>query len=230
MNAQIVMPFSDPKGIMSSHLLRIQPDLQHLFEKTILSIPPETQKHQPELVASMQNDPFFDLLILPKKLHIGAQFKVLYKYAAEVTSKDVPLHLCYPDRVAFALQSEYRAQFMKDIKRLDLTDTPLIFQRSTQAWETHPQNYVILEGLVTSLGEILFGRKLDYAWCHLVIKAQSLAKIIKKVTCPSIAMVAELILQLQDQINTEDVDWLAWEDPFIFGRDATQLKCERENS
>ena len=31
-------------------------------------------------------------------------------------------------------------------------------------------------------------------------------------------------------IRTKDVDWLAWEDPFLTGRDACQLKREREES
>jgi len=43
-------------------------------------------------------------------------------------------------------------------------------------------------------------------------------------------MVAEMIFYLQDKIQTRDVDWLAWEDPFILSRDSTALMCERENS
>jgi hypothetical protein len=43
-------------------------------------------------------------------------------------------------------------------------------------------------------------------------------------------MVAEMILKLQHDIQTREVDWLAWEDPFIEGRDADELKRERENS
>lgn len=43
-------------------------------------------------------------------------------------------------------------------------------------------------------------------------------------------MVAEMILHLQDDIHTREVDWLAWEDPFIFERDADELKRERENN
>jgi len=35
---------------------------------------------------------------------------------------------------------------------------------------------------------------------------------------------------MQDNIKTRDVDWLAWEDPFIFNRDADELKREREQS
>jgi len=45
-----------------------------------------------------------------------------------------------------------------------------------------------------------------------------------------LSMVAEMIFYLQRTIHTRDVDWLAWEDPFIFGREAAELKQERENS
>ena len=41
---------------------------------------------------------------------------------------------------------------------------------------------------------------------------------------PDLSMVAEMIFYLQDHIQTRDVDWLAWEDPFILSRDAAELK------
>jgi ABC-type uncharacterized transport system YnjBCD substrate-binding protein len=47
---------------------------------------------------------------------------------------------------------------------------------------------------------------------------------------PDLSMVAEMIFYMQDEIQTRKVDWLAWEDPFIFERDAAELKQERENS
>jgi hypothetical protein len=43
-------------------------------------------------------------------------------------------------------------------------------------------------------------------------------------------MVAEMIFYMQDTVHTRNVDWLAWEDPFILSRDAIELKRERENS
>ena len=43
-------------------------------------------------------------------------------------------------------------------------------------------------------------------------------------------MVAEMIFYLQEDIQTRDVDWLAWEDPFLLERDPAELKFERENS
>ena len=33
-----------------------------------------------------------------------------------------------------------------------------------------------------------------------------------------------------DEVLTRSVDWLAWEDPFIFNEDAAKLKAEREDS
>jgi hypothetical protein len=71
---------------------------------------------------------------------------------------------------------------------------------------------------------------LDYAWCYLVLQAGRLREIMPFVNDPKISMVAEILYYLQDEVKTRDVDWLAWEDPFIFGRDAKELKQERENS
>jgi hypothetical protein len=47
---------------------------------------------------------------------------------------------------------------------------------------------------------------------------------------PDLSMVAEMIFYMQEDIHTRDVDWLAWEDPFILSKDAGDLKHERENS
>lgn len=51
-----------------------------------------------------------------------------------------------------------------------------------------------------------------------------------RVTHPGLSMVAEMVLHTQHHIQTREVDWLAWEDPFIHRRDAAELKSERENS
>jgi hypothetical protein len=57
-----------------------------------------------------------------------------------------------------------------------------------------------------------------------------LREIMPLVKNPDLSMVAEMIFYMQDTIKTRDVDWLAWEDPFIFERDANEFKAERENS
>jgi len=38
------------------------------------------------------------------------------------------------------------------------------------------------------------------------------------------------VLLLRDEIRSKDVDWLGWEDPYIYARNPTELKTEREQS
>lgn len=39
-----------------------------------------------------------------------------------------------------------------------------------------------------------------------------------------------MVLHLEKELQTKDVDWLAWEDPFIYKKDPEQLRAEREGS
>jgi hypothetical protein len=150
--------------------------------------------------------------------------------AALAAEPDEIIHLVYEDRLSFALETDYREQFLADVDSLRLDDLPLIFHRSPAAWATHPQNYARLEGFVTKIGEQLFGKTLDYGWCHIVVRAGELREVMPKVTHLGLSMVAEMILHMQHHIHTRDVDWLAWEDPFLTGRDPLELKTEREQS
>ena len=42
-----------------------------------------------------------------------------------------------------------------------------------------------------------------------------------------LSIVAEVVLLLRDEIQARDVDWLAWEDPYIYARNPAELKAER---
>jgi hypothetical protein len=106
----------------------------------------------------------------------------------------------------------------------------LIFTRSEAAWKTHPANYWELEQMMTRVGEMLFHQSLDFAWCHLVVQAGQLQQILPPPNHWDLSMMAELVLRLKDNIQTRAVDWLAWEDPFIYGVEPEQLKQEREQS
>jgi hypothetical protein len=163
-------------------------------------------------------------------MQIGEHFTYLYQRTADTARPDQIIHLCYLDRLSFALEGQYKESFLTDVDSILGSDVPLIFQRSQRAWETHPQNYRDLEGMVTIVGRHLFGKELDYAWCHIVVRAGQLREVMPLVKNPDLSVVAEMIFYLQDKIQTRDVDWLAWEDPFILSRDTTELKRERENS
>jgi hypothetical protein len=229
MRPALAFPYHDPDGTLLPHIQTILPDLKYHFDHAYVSAPPSSFKllQQNNLIHA---DNFFTVIPVAEDALIGEAFAHLYQRAAELVQPEQPLHLCYPDRVAFALEGEYRDSFLVDVDSLSFSNLPLIFQRSSIAWETHPQNYRQLEGIVTSVGENLFGKELDYGWCHIVVQAKQLREIMLLVKNPDLSMVAEMIFYLQENIHTRDVDWLAWEDPFIFERDAAELKYERENS
>ncbi|HEY5269186.1 MAG TPA: hypothetical protein VII97_02540 [Anaerolineales bacterium] len=229
MKPALAFPYHDPDSTYFPHLQAILPDLKGHFERAYVC-PPLSTRHQVGIMNWLEADRFFTVLPLEKPMQVGEHFAYLYQNAAQAAPPEQALHLCYVDRLSFALETQFREQFLADVDLLTDSDLPLIFQRSPKAWATHPENYSRLEGFVTQVGENLFGRRLDYGWCHLVIHAGELRAIMSKVTHPGLSMVAEIILHLQHHVHTREVDWLAWEDPFILDRDPGELKREREGS
>lgn len=226
----IITPLHDPEGVVFPHLFAIEPHLKGIFDHVLLGVTPATCVEQPQALARLKADSFYRVTFRELGLGVGEQFHALYTHAAEIYDADQVLHLCFMDRVAFALQDGYRRAFIADVQGVNAADAPLMFHRSEAAWRTHPQNYYDIEMMATRVGELLFGKMLDFAWCHLVIRAGLLREIMPGVKNADISMLAEMTLLLRDKLVSKDVDWLAWEDPFLFGRDAAQLKIERENS
>ena len=229
MKPALAFPYNDPDGTMFPRLQAILPELKAHFERAYISPPPSTLKWL-QATGQIPTDDFFTVFLMDEEKGIGETFAYLYRQAAQASPPDQPLHLCYLDRLSFALEGKYRDSFLADIDSLLPADLPLIFQRSDYAWETHPENYRDLEGLVTTIGKHLFGRELDYAWCHIVARAGRLREVMSLVKNRDLSIVAEMIFYLQADVKTREVDWLAWEDPFILQRDANELKLEREQS
>jgi hypothetical protein len=229
MKPALAFPFNDPDGKMFHHLQIILPDLREHFAHAYIAPPLSTLKHV-EQIQHLQADDFFTIFPVEREMQIGEHFAYLYQRAAQSATPEQIIHLCYLDRMAFAMEGIYRDSFLSDIDALSANDVPLIFQRSQLAWETHPKNYRELEGIVTTVGKNLFGKELDYGWCHIAVQSKQLREIMPLVKNLDLSVVAEMIFYLQDSIRTCDVDWLSWEDPFILSRDASALKDERENS
>ena len=106
-------------------------------------------------------------------------------------------------------------------------------QRSDRAWRTHPRNYRRIERMATDAGAWLLGCRLEWAWCHLAVRADQLASLLPDLRQQDLSLLAEILLALLRagvEIQTRDVDWLAWEDPFITGCRASALRAEREGS
>jgi hypothetical protein len=224
------MPLHDPDGSMIAILERITPSLKLMFTKVYLGVTAETFTRSQPQIDLLEQDPFFKIIPTTSSAKVGDQFSILYREAAALSDPNDILHLCYPDRVAYALQSNDREAFIEDIAADYHGHIPLIFHRSAKAWATHPRNYFDIEGFATTVGEHFFGKTIDFAWCHLVIQASLLAEVMLHTHYSNISMVAEMILPIVDIVQTQDVDWLAWEDPFLLSRDPDELKIERENN
>ncbi|MFC1976384.1 hypothetical protein ACFLXQ_08290 [Chloroflexota bacterium] len=226
----LVSPFHDTDGLMFAHLESITPLLKNLFSRAFLSMTPLTQQTQAGRVEQLAADEFFALNHNQPDTLIGDHFLAGYQNAAHHCAPTQVLHLCTLDRVVYALQSEHQAQFVADIKAANDAPEPILFQRSAAAWATHPRNYREIEHLATRAGEILFDKSLDFVWCHLVIQAGRLKEILPRIQTHDLRVLAEMVLLLRDKLEIREVDWLAWEDPFIFSRNPEQMKEEFENS
>ena len=226
----IVTPLHDPEGAVFPHLFAVAPYLKDVFDQVLLGVTPSTCAKQPEAVERLKADSFYRVTFREPGMGVGEEFRALYTHAAAIYDADQVLHLCFMDRVAFALQDGYRQAFVADVQSVDVAGTPLMFHRSAVAWRTHPQNYYDIEMMATRVGEMLFAKTLDFAWCHLVIRAGLLREILPGTNNADISMLAEMTLLLREKLVSKDVDWLAWEDPFLLACDAAWLKIERENS
>jgi hypothetical protein len=230
MRPAIVMPLHDPAGGILPHVQRVTPLLKAVFDCAYVSMTAVTINQHPEFDVWLDSEPFFRVTRHREPLPVGRDFLTLYTDAATAAPSDQVLHLCFPDRVTYALQSGWRDAFMVDMAAADAGSVPLIYHRSPAAWETHPANYRDFENMVTTAGEWVFGKTLDFAWCHLALTAGQLRPVLPHIHTDDLSMVAMLVLCLADSARTREVDWLAWEDPFILNRDPAQLKAEREAS
>ncbi|MCI0398334.1 MAG: hypothetical protein L0322_25850 [Chloroflexi bacterium] len=225
----IVLPFHDPNGLYFPHLATITPQLKHTFGRAFLSISPATQQAQPTRIQQLPADPFFHLTFNQPGSQVGDHYHAAYHSAAIHSPAGQPLHLCDVDKIAFILQSAHREPFLADLHWANQQSRPVLFQRSPAAWATFPHHYRQIEHLAITLGRYLFGRYMDLAWSHLVIPAGRLRVLLPHLHSSDFGLLAEMILLLQGELITRDVDWLSWEDPFIYGRDAAELLAERDN-
>ena len=194
MQPVIVMPMHDPSGLMFPHLKTITPQLKIIFAQAFVSVTAITRERQSQHVAWLETDDFFQIRYHQTDIPVGEDFLRLYATAATSCHSHQILHLCFIDRVAFTLQSDYHQAFIADIQAVRPEHTPLIFQRSERAWATHPRNYLELEQMVTRVGELLFQKSLDFAWSHLVVQVQQLQTVLPYIKNRDISMVAEFII------------------------------------
>ncbi|MBN1260533.1 MAG: hypothetical protein JXB35_07615 [Anaerolineae bacterium] len=226
----LVWPIHDPQGLVLPHIAAILPDLKTLFSGVFAGVTAATLAAHAGAIARLEADAFFSVLVHPARASLGDQFLSLYRRACDGLDPERLLHLCFPDRVVFALRSHHREAFVRDMLACSAWGAPLLYQRSEAAWASHPANYATAERLGIHLCALVVGRPLDLAWCHLAVPVARLAAILPVISRRDMALLAEIVWLLREDLITRDVDWLAWEDPFLLGQEAESLRREREAS
>lgn len=223
--SSLVFPLHDPNNIETRFLKLILPILKENFDNAFVSITPKTVIKNPLSLKFLREDGFFVVNENSQDSQIGDHFVSGYKNAVQYSKPDQILHLCNSDRTVFALLN-FKDTFLNDLHNVN---SPTLFIRSEQAWSTHPRNYRAAESMVTEVGRILFNKVLDFTWCHLSLTAGQLNSALPSLTARDLVITSQLVLSLIDIIETKSVDWLSWEDPFIFDKDPLVFKMEREN-
>ncbi len=228
----IVSPFHDPSGLLFEHLRSMTPALKQNFGRVYLSISPPTEQRQTENLAWVQADPFFAVNFNRPETLPGDHYLGGYRHAVEACASDRIFHLCDLDRIAFALNTSHREAYLADVQfaNAKARHAPVLFQRSEQAWSTYPQIYRQIEDLIIQVGEILFSETYEFAWSYMVMRAGQLKTLLPKIKSHDFGILIEVVLMLREQLVRKPVDWLAWEDPYIFGRDPDEMRRARDNS
>jgi len=226
----IVLPFHDPQGIMAPYLWRLEAWLKQRFTRAFIGLTHPTCEMQPEAVKRLQSDPFYCLTYNPPGSLPGEHYRAVYHSAAERSPADQRLHLCDLDRPAFALLTGHRQAYLADFDWVNAQRQPALFQRSPAAWATYPQHYRQIEDMLGQVSELLYGQPYNFAWSYLVLQASDLAWLLPQLTCRDFGVLVEILILLRPRLLTRAVDWLAWEDPFILGRAAGELRSERDAS
>ncbi len=230
MKSVIVCSLYDKNGRMFNLLDKSTGILETNFQKVVLSISRETESKFKRNIDKIRKHKVFDIHLTGKNFILGLNLNLAYKYAAKKYIENTILHLCAIDRLLYVLLSKNKEKFLKDMSGAAKLQNPTLFLRSKKAWETHPKNYFACESMMTSVGKVLFGKELDFAWNHITMKSKMLEGILEKDKFQDIRFYAQFVLSLKDVLKTKKVDWLSWEDPFILEKDPKEYKKEKERS
>lgn len=229
MQSTLLIPFHDPDGILQPFLWAMEADLKRLFDGVVLSISPQTARCRGEMLERLSADSFYTLVHNDPHTLPGEHYMNGWRTAIDRYPADQSFHLCDLDRFAYALHS-FRDDFLRDIAWANAQTQPVLFQRSAAAWATHPANYRELEGMVNRVGEMLLGKRFDFAWSHAVLRGHELRELLNQLTGRDFIILIEMVLLLRERLLLREVDWLAWEDPFILGVSDETLRRQRESS
>lgn len=203
--------------------------LQSAFDVVCVSVAPPTGEDNADFVHYLKAQ---DCAVSdnPTEATIGNQSREALRLALQYT--DQPIFFAFLDRILFALETQWRGQFLQDLQVCRAAEF-VVFERSQAAWDTHPSNYREIEQMVSRIFELFCGRSIELMSCALLLSYHAAGAILSQSTSLSHEVWAEwMLLAIKDgiPITTRKVDWLVWEHPYWENVDPDALKRKQEAS
>ncbi len=221
----LVFPLHDTTGHLMNLLLTDRPFYKEHFAGAFVSITPATAQALKDQLDFLIKDPFFSINFNKPDSRIGDHHLTAYRNAINLSPSDALLHLCTLDRLSYIVNN-HAGDFVRSLSQIKTV--PLQFIRSPAAWATHPACYREAENLPTELGKLIFNKIVDFCWCHLVVPRDRLKSVLPDKTPPGLGIYAQIVLPLVNELAVVPVDWLAWEDPYIFDKNPDELKKSKD--
>jgi hypothetical protein len=226
----LAFPYHDPQGTCNDALRRHLDRLRSTFDAICIGATPTTLSDNAPFLAELraagcriaENGP---------QTSIGDHSRSALQLAVDQPGPMQPVAFLFLDRFLFALETEHKAPFLADLARYQ-DQACMVFERTPAAWATHPASYREVEGMTTRLGELLFGKTVDWCPCALILGADVAHAIVHESKNHTYAVWTEWLLLAAKHgatIASTEVDWLSWEDPFWEQAEPQELKHAQEN-
>jgi hypothetical protein len=223
-------PYYDPNGRQNQIFARQLENLQQLFTAICISVVPPTDQSNAEFVTWLKNQNCV-IYVNPAGHDFGDHARNALRVSLKQGSTQ-PIFFSFLDRVLFALETKWKAAFIKNIWQWKNKDF-LVFERSQQAYSTHPDNYRESEQFASKMLQYLTGKYFELTPCAFIFSSESASRLTDQSVEKTIAVYAEWILLAMLNhmgVTSLKTDWLTWEDPFWENVDAAKLKQLRETS
>ncbi len=227
----ITFPYYDPTGKYNESLKRQLLILKSTFSSICLSIVPPTVNENADFVRYLKEQGCLIFHNATGTLH-GVHSREALRLAIQNARDDESIFFGFADRILFALETNFRESFLRDLENLQ-SNACVLIERSQSAWETHPVNFRDIEQMVSRMFEFMHGQRIDLMPCGFIFSRAAAEIILSQSVSASTEVWGEwVLLALKNQIpiKRHAVDWLAWKDPYWERVEPNKLKQIRQAS
>lgn len=222
----LAFPYHDPSGKYNRIFEKNIELLKKIFDEIYISATPQTVNTNKDFLKTL-NDNGFRIYENGNETNFGDHFRNAFKL---IKLEDDASHVYFGfiDRILFALETEYRENFIEDMAK-EIDNDLLIYSRSDFAWNTHPKDYYEIEKIVTDAGKIFTDYDLDWIWCGAMFSKKLIKDVLLDSASQGLSAITEftsIAINKKYNLDNKKVDWLAWEDLFWAKENNTEMPKE----